>query len=221
MKRTFLSLLLSSVAYSGFSQVQNEYLNYRYSLSVNALYTHNLTYGGVYEKTSLIDGITSSFFIMRTNGNQHEISLEKLKIGSSNYYYDNASLHSNNGADISMGYKYHFNFIKRKNSKWIPSIGLGAHVFYRSMNFNSADSISFPINYRGGGVRFIVQPALTYHINHRVYLNLSLPVNAANMELRSDNIADPAIPEEQRKITRADVVSFSQFQAKFGVGIKF
>lgn len=221
MKKLFFLLVLTSVCYSGFSQVQNEYLNYKYSLSVNALFTHNRTYGGVYEKTSLIDGLTSSFFIMRTNGNQHEISLEKLKIGSSNYYYDSISLQSNNGIDISLGYKYHFNFIKRKTSKWIPSIGLGAHVFYRSLNFGATDSPSFPVKYQGGGIQFIVQPKLTYHINHRLYLNLSLPINATNLELRSDNIADPSIPEEQRKITRTDMVSFSQFQAKFGVGIKF
>lgn len=221
MKKLFFLLLFTAFSFSGFSQVQNEYLNYRYSLSVNALFTHNLTYGGVYEKTSLIDGLTSSFFIMRANGNEHEISLEKLKIGSSSYYYDSTSLQSNNGVDISVGYKYHFNLIKRKTSKWIPSVGLGAHVFYRSLNFGTTTSVAFPVNYRGGGVQFIVQPKLTYHMNHRVYLNLSIPVNAANMELRSDNIADPSIPEEQRKITRTDVVSFSQIQAKLGVGIKF
>lgn len=219
--RQLFYLLLIPVSFNGFSQVQNEYLNYKYALSVNALFTHNRTYGGVSEQTSLVDGITSSFFIMRTNGNQHEISLESLKFGSSRYYYDSISLQSNNVVDVSFGYKYHFNLMKRKTSKWIPSIGLGAHVFYRSMDFEATNSIPFPVNYKGGGVRFIVQPTLTYHINHRVYLNLSVPINAATTELKSNHFEDPAIPEKQRKITTTDVVSFSQIQGKLGVGIKF
>lgn len=220
MKQKIVLLLALTGATISFSQ--NEYLDYKYALSTNVLFTHD--YGqttGLYEKSSLVSGITSSFFIMDKVKNQHEISLEKFRIGSSDYYYDSISLQADRSVDISLGYKYHLNLIKRKTSKWIPSIGLGAHAFYRSANFDSTTSLFFPVSYRGGGVRLIVQPTLVYHINHRVYLNLSLPVNIAHLELRSDRMDSPVIPAEQRKITRTDIVSFSQLQAKFGVGIKF
>lgn len=220
MKLTFSALLVTVVVFTGTSQ--NEYLNYRYSVSANALFSHNYTQlSGIYEKGSSLSGITTSFFMMTENKNQHEISLERLTIGSSDYYYDNNALQSNNAFDVSLGYKYHFNFMKRTTSRWIPSVGIGAHAFFRRMNFSTADSLAFPIKYRGGGLQFYVQPAITYHINQRVYLNLSIPVNVVTTELRSDYIGNPEVPEEQRNITVLNSNGFPQFQGKLGVGIKF
>lgn len=122
MKQKIFLLLALAAPTFGFSQ--NEYLNYKYSLSVNALFSHNYVQtSGVYEKGSSISGITSSFFIMDEAKNQHEISLEKLTLGSPDYYFDSYELRSNNAVDVSVGYKYHFNFMKRKTSRWIPSVG--------------------------------------------------------------------------------------------------
>ncbi len=220
MRRLTLLLLLPFFSFEG--SAQNEYLDYKYSLSVNALFTHNLTSPyGLYEKTASLSGMTSSFFIMTERRNQHEISLEQLSIGSSSYYYDENVLQSNRGLNVSLGYKYLFNFMKRKTSRWIPSVGLGAHVFYRTIDFSPTEAIPFIIRYRGGGLQFYVQPMITCHINHRLYLNFSIPVNIATTELRSDYYDNPEIPAEQRNITVLKSNGFYQFQGKIGFGVKF
>ncbi len=220
MKQKIFLLLALAAPTFGFSQ--NEYLNYKYSLSVNALFSHNYVQtSGVYEKGSSISGITSSFFIMDEAKNQHEISLEKLTLGSPDYYFDSYELRSNNAVDVSVGYKYHFNFMKRKTSRWIPSVGVGTHAFFRKMNFAATEGVPFEITHKGGGLQFYVQPAITCHINQRVFLSLSIPVNVVTAELRSDYYDNPAIPAEQRSITVLNSTGFTQFQGKIGAGVKF
>ncbi|MBC9812149.1 hypothetical protein H9Y05_06615 [Crocinitomicaceae bacterium CZZ-1] len=67
--------------------------------------------------------MTASFFIMAERRNQHEINLEQLNIGSSGYYDDETILQSDRSLNMSLVYKYYFNFMKRKTSGRIPAVG--------------------------------------------------------------------------------------------------
>ncbi len=212
-------MLLTTVSFS-----QNEYLNYKYSIATNAHFRHSYNSNPFLFNPVLppLPRITASLFVMDGSLNQHELSIEQFKFSVVPDQWGKNMTRLNRSAAVSIGYKYHFNFIKKKNSRWIPSVGIGAHLVYRG---NHSQSIS---NFRDSnlsnsiGLEHYVQPALTFHANKRLYVNLALPFNlfSTTFQFKNRNGSSYNPGNSSNSTNFYSRTGLNYFQAKLGLGIK-
>lgn len=220
MKRKFALLLALMISFFGFSQ--NEYLDYKYSFSANVLFKQHYNMKYTPQPRQPLSGLTASFFMMDGKRNQHEFSLEKLNFATNSLFRGAGLSYLSKTTDISLGYKYHFNFVKNKNSRWIPSVGLGAHLSYYGTNNRSNNSDYHSTKSSYVGLEYYVQPALTFHASKRIYLNLSLPINLISTGVEFWEMSGTTTEPAYKGASSLRLGSgLNQFQAKFGVGIKF
>ncbi len=219
MKKKLLLILALVVLSVGYSQ--NEYLDYKYSFSTNLLFKKQYNNIGGWTSEQYVSGLTASFSIMTERKNFHEFSLERIGFASNPIYLYNGITISKN-FNMELGYKYHINFVKNKNSRWIPSVGFGAHLV-----FDSRIGKSVPPNYfanRGNfvGLDHYVQPALTFHANKRLYFNVSIPLNIFTTSVSYWKTNNPSLENGDNQDVNFNFnTGLDYFQAKFGVGIKF
>lgn len=114
-----------------------------------------------------------------------------------------------------LGYKYHLNFVKKKNGRWIPSIGFGSHLFVANSKTRVHVANLFPRNVNTVGLEHYITPALTFHASKRLFLNLSFPVNFITTQITSWR--QPNLQGSQFELE----TGLDRLQVKFGIGLKF
>lgn len=221
-KRFFLLLVLTLLTTRSFSQ--NKYLNYKYSISTNALFRYNYNSNPFLFNPILppLPRITASLFVMDGGLNQHELSIEQFKFSVLPDQWGKNISRLNRSAAVSIGYKYHFNFIKKKNSRWIPSVGIGAHLVYRGSHSQSISNWRDSDLSNSLGLEHYVQPALTFHANRRLYVNLALPFNvfSTTFQFNKRNGSSYNPGDLSNSANFRSGTGLNYFQAKIGIGIK-
>lgn len=218
----YLAVLLTLLSFSGISQ--NEYLNYKYSIATNAHFRHSYTSNTFLFNPVLppLPRITASLFIMDGSLNQHELSIERFRFSAQPDQFGKNMTRFNRNANVTVGYKYHFNLIKKKNSRWIPSVGIGAHLVYRGNHSQSISNFLDSDLSNSIGLEHYVQPALTFHANKRLYVNLALPFNVFSTTFQFSNRNGSSYnPGNLSNSTNFySGTGLNYFQAKLGLGIK-
>lgn len=216
MARTFyLTVLLTFFSFVGISQ--NEYLNYKYSIATNAHFTHRYNSNPFLFNPVLppLPRITASLFIMDGSLNQHELSIERFRFSARPDQFGKNMTRFNRNANVTVGYKYHFNFIKKKNSRWIPSVGIGVHLAYGGSHSQSLSNWRDADQTTSIGLEHYIQPALTFHASKRLFVNLSLPFNVFSTTFQFSNRNGSSSTTNFYSGT-----GLNYFQAKIGLGIK-
>lgn len=210
-----LTALLTLLSFVGISQ--NEYLNYKYSISTNAHFTHRYNSNPFLFNPVLppVPRITASLFIMDGSLNQHELSIERFRFSVKPDQFGKNISRINRSAAVSIGYKYHFNFIKKKNSRWIPSVGIGAHLVYGGGHSQSISDWRDSDLTTSIGLEHYIQPALTVHVSKRLFVNLSLPFNLFSTTFQFNKRSGSSNSTNFYSGT-----GLNSFQLKLGLGIK-
>ncbi len=218
MKR-FLSILVAFTATHAVAQEQdlsnklkiNTYLERKYSVQ---LFTGlNLERGGNTIGNYNINFLLSPTFQWSNKKyNHHEIGLNDLIVRSSITF---------TSLELSLRYEYLINFMKHKDSRLIPSLGIGATPYYNYSKTYPQVSAEFPKIYNSVGSRFFVAPRITYHFSKRLYANFSTPISFLDLSFTHQNIKDPAFPPASQ---RYSIMSFesnlSGTGIRLGIGFK-
>lgn len=164
------------------------------------------------------------------NYNLQEIEISTLSFGK---YKDRTERNFGNGVtiaelpgsktahfDFAFRYEYLWVFNKRKNTRWIPSIGIGAMPYLSVKRYMPGISSDYPVNSLNIGARIFVEPRLTYFISKRAFVDINIPVNAADIVYQRTNQQNPALPAYQQKSDIVTVTAPAQlFNFRIGVGM--
>ena len=200
---------------------QNPNLDYKYAITGNlglafSKYPNNSSM----TKFITFSGISSSFIIMGKEKNSHEVSIEQLSFVNGRSKNTTPGIRQNSFS-FAPGYLYHFNFLKKSESRWIPSIGLGAVTkFYFGSSKLQADSLISPFKTSDIRLSMVVQPGVSYHLNQRIYFNLSIPITFAEASYSSNK--SETLPAHKKTTFDFQAGSrYNEFGIKAGVGVKF
>lgn len=143
------------------------------------------------------------------NSNFHEIGM-------------NSSVLDRFGGDIELQYDYTINFMKHRQSNWIPAISLGAAPYFLWNKSIPVLTNDYPASYHEIGVRLFVQPRLTYYFSKNLFINLNIPVYLAQADLNQTNVKNPGLPIDQQKSTIFDAeLAIDRIGGCIGIGWKF
>ncbi len=243
MKNKLLTiLLLTIIVKTGWSQ-QNTHLNYKAGIKIYNLANFDeqtksrrlndtSSYRYQYTNTTLqIFHPTIAFQWKSKKNNFHEIELTNLMFGKIGTITEIVNDTTNNrqtinGGDIttaaiSIQYEYILNFNKSKDSKLVPSIGLGINPYYRQNSYNSKISSAFPASDISAGLRTFITPRFTYFVTSKLFIDVNVPICFFDTFYFSDKEDNPAFPIQQRKITTFNYNQFPKiFTGRIGVGLK-
>ena len=130
------------------------------------------------------------------------------------------SLYLTRTTSISFLCQYIHTFRKQKDAKLIPQIGFGVSPFYKKNNYQPLLSNIFEQTNQSFGVKLNVIPRLTYHLNSKIYFDLSANCVLSRIGINTNYFDNPTLQIDQRKISRFDFDQFGSMGLNFGVGIK-
>jgi hypothetical protein len=124
---------------------------------------------------------------------------------------------------IKLSYNYFYNFNKKKNSKWIPSIGIGATPYFSHMAFNITTNQSniFPQKYTDIGAELFVTPRISYMFSKRFFVEFSVPLSLGIVNIKNKKNENASLTREQQNINHFDFKRRGIFnEIKIGIGVK-
>lgn len=219
MKKYITLVVLLLFVKSGWTQ--NSYLDYKGAIKFSNQIT--VMSKRIYEgDTTLYDWqyrngtyqiFHPTFAVQLTDkkNNIHEIELTDLNFSSGPMIL------------ASVRYDYIINFNKKKDCKFIPSLGFGINPYYFQLNKNPENETQFSESYKYFGSRVFVTPALTYNLSPKFFLNLNIPVCLFDAYYKSYQSSDPAISIDERTKNNFNFGAASPyyFSARIGIGLKF
>ena len=241
LKSTFYAFAIFGIA--AFSQISFSQETASNQLKLYSNFAWNSTYQIV-----AIDSLTSSpiaenvhstqlgyfspaFAFETEKGNFHEIEWSRLQINKT----DEITLLDPNSqfpqivdgerkTNILIALKYEYNlffFKKNEDRKLSASVGFGFSPFYSNAIFLPQLSNVFSSRESNVGVLFSIAPHLNYSLGKKWFLDLNVPLNFAQIQMKNRRIDDPSIDISQRRITTLDANIFpSNYLVRFGVGLR-
>lgn len=213
------SLLIAFIAISSFatfaqdsSSFINPHLNYRFGLKLyNGL---TLEEGGDILGNKHLNYIISPTFQWKNKRNNfQEIGLNDFSTHSSAYF-------NSKDFNISLRYEYLINFLKFRNTRWVPALGIGATPYYTYAKLPS----TIPENnetYKEWGAGFFVAPHITYYLGKRWFIDLNIPINLASVSVNQINKKDVTVSQKPSKYsTQSFEATTSGSGIRLGIGIK-
>lgn len=238
----FIALAIT-VGYLNLCSAQNTHLDYKSSIKLYSQTTYsdysstlepdsNGWYGYIRTRSLRIFQPTLAFQWKNKKGNFHEVELTQFQINRNNNVsevrntsfskYDDNSGTKSNELNFAFRYEYIINFLKNKETKFVPSLGLGASPYFSFSNRNTASSTAFRSSYLNTGLRVYLTPRVTYYFHSKFFLDLNLPICLSDTYIGRVKVENPAFTPEQQVNTTIYVESFPKlFSGRIGLGYKF
>lgn len=134
-----------------------------------------------------------------------------------------ASLGKNtfNNTMISIRYEYVVNFFKNRDSRFVPSLGFSLAPYFKHNDYSPTANNIYAYSETLTGVKSYLIPRLSYYLSSRVFLDINLPLSVSDINLRTVQNENPAIPALQKRVSNFDLEIFpKQFSGRIGVGFK-
>jgi hypothetical protein len=143
--------------------------------------------------------------------NIHEIELTDLRFSSGPVIL------------TSLRYDYIINFNKKKDSKIIPSLGIGINPYYFQLDKNPEIETQYGESYKYIGAKIFITPGLTYYCGSKFFINFNIPVCILDAYYKSYQSYDPTLTIDEMTInsTNFGAIFPYYFSARFGIGLKF
>jgi hypothetical protein len=240
-KSLFLNLLaVSSIA---LAQAQNPNLNYKTALKLYNTTTYeaqtklvpNSNSSALYNvnNTTALQYLQPSIALQwhAKNKNFHELELTKLQLGKEVYNSKlvndstNATISADGGAlvttSIALRYEYIFNFIKARQTKLVPSIGLSGNPYFRQTTYQQIVSNDFKSTYSKTGFKAFITPRINYFITNKFFLDVNMPICIFDAVATSDYVGNPILPLANRTKNSFEFGPFPKYiSTRIGLGIK-
>ncbi len=205
----------------------------RYEESEKFRYTNPVGYNYYHDKTSTFKLLHPTIAVQwRTKKNNfHEIELTDLEWNKEDLstYAGNDSIKTNvlvyeeNIVRTSIGarYEYILMFNKKKEKRFVPSVGFAASAYYKSMRTVPGLSSAFGRSEQNMGLKMFVTPRITYFIKQKLFLDLNIPICVAQGAFTKERNEDPSMSGAQREVATLDAYTFPKmFSVRIGIGIK-
>jgi hypothetical protein len=221
---------------------QNPHLNYKNAIKIYNLttyerdvsYTNDTTPFSIHSKVTAIQMLHPTIalqFRSKTN-NFHEVELTNLVLNrfsnKSEIINDTsgkvqATVNNNRTRStfISIRYEYILNFNKIKDRKMVPSVGFSVGPYFKQNEASSGVLTAYNFSEKLMGARINTVPRLTYYVSSRIFFDINIPICFFEMDIRTTQNDNPAIPVNQQKVTNFNINVFpNKFTGRVGVGIK-
>lgn len=231
---TIFFLLLLSLPLA--AAAQNKQLDFKYGIKLYNTSSYSIdarAYGSERIKERAINYLTPSiaFQVKAKNQNFHEIELSQFQMSNhlSSMEQLNPASHSwkstdeyrGNYVNIQLRYEYILNFNKKKDSRWLPALGLSAMPYIIYGNGRSNLSGIFPRSEATIGVKGFVIPRVSYHISKRLFAELNVPVNLGDVNYIHQKHRDPSLPAAEQSNSSLNFNGMSMpFQIRLGIGLR-
>lgn len=237
MKKLCLGALLLSATYAGYAQNKNLEGKYALKLYNTTSWQKEESFGisGTYIKTTeqkdfqLLHPSIAARLTDRS-GNMHEVELTRMELGvvKDVVYLMNPSgttIPVSGGkttqTNIALRYEYIFNFMKKKNSKWMPALGLALMPYFQRDNFTPELSTAYPSTTTALGAKGWVIPRITYAISSKLFVDLNVPLCVTDANIEWNNHKNPNLSQGEQK---SEVTNFQgapqHYSIRLGVGLK-
>ncbi len=123
--------------------------------------------------------------------------------------------------NIALCYEYVINFFKKKNTRFMPAIGLAAMPYFERTSSTPVLSTDYPTSQLYTGVRAFITPRLTYAVSQRLFVDLNIPFCVVDMYLDKSVRNNPGMPvyEQSNEVFNFEAVpEFYSF--RIGAGIR-
>jgi hypothetical protein len=236
-------MLLPVLMFSQMLISQNPNIDYKYGIKL-----YNLTRYEETEKPGFLNATTHNYSFDKKNNlqlfhptvalqwktkknNFHEIEVVDLRSEQQKSVSEirNDSLHgimtvsasTLTETTIALRYEYTFVFNKKKDKKFVPSLGIAGSPYFKSYKSIPELSSSFSVAEKHIGLRMFVTPRVTYYFSKRIFFDVNIPICISQTEYNKQSSDDPAIPSAQRTTSSFDAnLAPKLFSVRFGIGIK-
>jgi hypothetical protein len=231
-KIPFVFLLISCIRIIA----QNPNLDYKtaikvYNISTLQIIRHGVYFGTYNTPSYNLEIMHPALAIQWQMGKQnfHEVELTRLLVNKKYNTYDIYGPAgawepggSRNVTDIALRYEYRICFAKKRDRKFVPSLGFGlAPSFFRN-SFDPNYTSQYDLSTTTVALEGQIIPGLNYHLNSRFYLDLNIPVSVASFGITTSKNTNPQIPVQQQKISNFDFLFLESFYTvRLGLGFKF
>lgn len=232
---TIFFLLLLSLPLA--TTAQNKQLDFKYGIKLYNTSSYSMDVrsndGSVRIKDRVIDYLQPSvaFQVKAKNNNFHEIELARFQMSNNLYQLDkfdpashswkNADEYRGNYVNIQLRYEYILNFNKKKDSRWLPALGLSAMPYLTYANGKSNLSTIFPRSEATVGIRGFVIPRVSYRISKRLFAELNVPITLGDLNYTHKRHKDPSLSagEQINSLITFDGMSMP-YQIRLGIGLR-
>jgi hypothetical protein len=214
MKQLTIVLLLSVVGHLCYGQNKN--LDARYAVKLYNItswekqqepFQQGIFMGKTTEKEFQLLHPSLAFRIKNAKNNFHEIELTELEVGKENSVSEvdyNGIVIPIQGSNITnttiaVRYEYTLNFNKKKNSRFMPALGLAIMPYYQRTNFTPVLSTQYPVANTHIGAKGYLVPRLNYAISSRLFLDLNIPICITDTYMEMVNTKNPNITQQEQK----------------------
>jgi hypothetical protein len=238
-----LLLILLAVSSITLAHAQNPNLNYKTALKLYNISTYEaqtkLVPNSNSSAISYVNTSTALQYLQPSiafqwhakNNNFHELELTKLQLGKEIYNTKlvndstNATISTGGGelvtTSIALRYEYIFHFIKTRQIKLVPSLGLGGNPYFRQTTYQQIVSNDFKSTYSKTGFKAFVTPRVNYFITNKFFLDVNMPICIFDAVATSDYVGNPVLPLANRTKNSFEFGPFPKYiSARIGLGIK-
>jgi hypothetical protein len=125
-------------------------------------------------------------------------------------------------AYVSARYEYILNFNKKKDTKFVPSLGFGINPYYWHYTDSPEASNAYWNAENIFGARYFLTPRLTYYFSNKFFIDLNIPICLFDTYFESYKSEDPTLPIEEQRTSSFTLEAFPKvFSGRIGVGLKF
>jgi len=122
---------------------------------------------------------------------------------------------------ISAQYEYIINFNKSKESKFVPSLGIGINPYFANSSTHPESPTTYPTNATYFGAKLNVIPRLTYYVTTKFFIDVNFPLCISDSYFSINKVDNPTLPENMRTTTTLNFEQLPMFlSGRIGVGIK-
>jgi hypothetical protein len=168
---------------------------------------------------------------MTPKKHSHEIELTELMLNkvssSTRYRNDSTGASFLMGGDerkstaISLRYEFILNFMRNKETRFVPSVGFAGNPFYEQHSYQPMISGQFPSKETRAGIRGFVVPRIAYYTKKKLYFDLNLPLCLLEGYYQNESTKDPLVPVEERSVSNINFSMFPKYYSlRVGVGIR-
>lgn len=122
----------------------------------------------------------------------------------------------------AIGYEYNLLFLKKKNWKIIPTLGLFGTVYADITKKIPSSPTQFPSSYMSFGILTGATPGVQFHVLKKVFLSAQIPLTTYNSNFSRSRLQNPSLPNNQQSTTSYNLDSpmFRDWAVRVGIGIK-
>ncbi len=222
------------------SQAQNKHLDFNYALTVYNLSTltessRTLSSPNAPSAHQTLRHVkylqpTLAFQWQNKKRNRHEIELSQWhfrqetntqKFPSQGSIPEQRYKSKASELAIALRYEYIITFNKKRNTRWVPALGLAASPYLAIDKIEPILSNQYTFTRTQYGVRGFLVPRLTYFFSSRIFADLNIPLCVTGISMQSDNNKDPNL---SRQLQKNSLLSFDAlpylYSVRLGLGIK-